>query len=220
MDSHRSIIERIKEQGLLPLYYNADKDVCIAVAHALYNAGVRIIEFTNRGKMALENFKALKAERDASMKDLMLGIGTIGNAHEANAFMDAGADFLVSPFFEADVADAAYIRKVLWIPGCMTPTEIHHAKNAGCNFIKLFPGNVLEPSFVQAIKELFQGIDMMPTGGVETDKENLTAWFEAGVCAVGMGSKLVSKKLMESKDYETIEKTTRKVLKRIAAIKK
>jgi len=220
MDSHQSIIERIKEQGLLPLYYNADKDVCIRVAHALYNAGVRIIEFTNRGKMALENFKALKAERDSLMKDLMLGIGTIGNAQDANAFMDAGADFLVSPFFDADVADAAYIRKVLWIPGCMTPTEIHHAKNAGCNFIKLFPGNVLQPSFVQAVKELFPGIDLMPTGGVEIDKENLSAWFDAGVCAVGMGSKLVSKKLMETKDYETIEKTTRKVLKRIAAIKK
>ena len=220
MDSHQSIIERIKEQGLLPLYYNADKDVCIRVAHALYNAGVRIIEFTNRGKMALENFKALKAERDSLMKDLMLGIGTIGNAQDANAFMDAGADFLVSPFFDAGVADAAYIRKVLWIPGCMTPTEIHHAKNAGCNFIKLFPGNVLQPSFVQAVKELFPGIDLMPTGGVEIDKENLSAWFDAGVCAVGMGSKLVSKKLMETKDYETIEKTTRKVLKRIAAIKK
>jgi 2-dehydro-3-deoxyphosphogluconate aldolase/(4S)-4-hydroxy-2-oxoglutarate aldolase len=220
MDSHQLIIQRIKEQGLLPLYYHGDTETCLAVAHALYNAGIRIVEFTNRGKHALENFKALKAEKDGSMKDLLLSAGTISNAADANAFMDAGADFLISPFFDADVADAAYIRKILWIPGCMTPTEIHSAGNAGCTIVKLFPGNVLQPSFVMAIKELFPGIDMMPTGGVETDKENLEAWFDAGVCAVGMGSKLISKKLLEEKDYDAIEKITRKVLKRIAAIKK
>jgi len=220
MDSHQSIIERIKEQGLLPLFYHADKEICLAVANALYAAGVRTIEFTNRGEHALENFKALKAARDSRMKDLLLAVGTIRNANDANSFMDAGADFLISPFFDADVADAAYIRKILWIPGCMTPTEIHVAENAGCTIVKLFPGNVLKPSFVQAIKELFPAIDLMPTGGVETDKENLKEWFDAGVCAVGMGSRLISKKLLQEKDFETIEKDTRKVLKRIAAIKK
>ncbi|MEO7925066.1 MAG: bifunctional 4-hydroxy-2-oxoglutarate aldolase/2-dehydro-3-deoxy-phosphogluconate aldolase [Chitinophagaceae bacterium] len=218
--NNEKIINQLKQQKLLPLFYHSDTSVCIDTTKALYAAGIRSIEFTNRGEAALRNFKALVAARDENMKDLLLAVGTIRTADQANQFMEAGADFLISPVFDADVCDAAYINKVLWIPGCMTPTEIHLAENAGCMLVKLFPGNVLGPSFVSGIKELFPRMDFMPTGGVETNKENLEAWFASGVCAVGMGSKLLSKRLLETKDYATIEKETRKVLERIASIKK
>ncbi len=219
MEHNETIIVKIKQQKMLPLFYNSDPTVCLEITKVLYAAGIRSIEFTNRGDAAMHNFKALVAERNNSMKDLLLAVGTIRTAEQASKFIDAGADFLISPVFDADVCDAAYINKTLWVPGCMTPTEIHVAENAGCTFVKLFPGNVLGPSFVSGIKELFPKMNFMPTGGVEVNKENLEAWFAAGVCAVGMGSKLISKKLMEAKDYTTIEKETRKALDLIKAIK-
>lgn len=219
MNRSENIIRQLKQQKLLPLFYHSDAIVCLAVTKALYAAGIRSIEFTNRGEAALKNFKQLVAARNENMKDLLLAVGTIRTAEQANQFIQAGADYLISPIFDTDVCDAAYINKILWIPGCMTPTEIHVAELAGCRLVKLFPGNVPGPTFVSGIKELFPAIDFMPTGGVETNKENLEAWLKAGVCAVGMGSKLISKELMEAKDYATIETKTKEVLALIATIK-
>ncbi len=204
MSNEEIIISRIKQQGFLPLFFYADKHVCIDVVKTLYEAGVTVIEFTNRGENALENFKAIAAVKKHSMPNLLLAAGTIKTANEANEFIAAGADFLISPMFDAEVCAAAHAQKILWAPGCMTPTEIHTAQKAGCNFIKLFPGNVLGPSFLSGIKELFSGIDFMPTGGVDATKESIGAWFNARVCAVGMGSKLIDKKILEDKNYELL----------------
>lgn len=220
MMTEEKIIELIKEQGMIPLFYHADKITCIELTRALYNAGVRIIEFTNRGAAALENLKAMVAERNATMPDLVLAVGTIRTANEARSFIAAGVDFLISPVFDAEVCDVAYMEKMLWIPGCMTPTEVHVAENAGCKLVKLFPGNVLGPGFVSAIKELFPKMLLMPTGGVEATKENIGSWFKAGVVAVGMGSKLVSKEVMETKNYTGLETQTKETIAIIQAIKK
>ncbi|TAH03631.1 MAG: bifunctional 4-hydroxy-2-oxoglutarate aldolase/2-dehydro-3-deoxy-phosphogluconate aldolase [Sphingobacteriales bacterium] len=220
MMTEEKIIELIKEQGMIPLFYNADKATCIALTHALYKAGVRIIEFTNRGAAALENLKAMVAERNATMPDLVLAVGTIRTANEARTFIAAGVDFLISPVFDAEVCDVAYMEKMLWIPGCMTPTEIHAAENAGCKLVKLFPGNVLGPDFVSAIKELFPKMLFMPTGGVEATKENISSWFKAGVVAVGMGSKLISKEVMETHNYTALQSQTEATIAIIQSIKK
>lgn len=220
MITEQTALQTIKEQGLLPLFYHDEIEVCLAVTTALYKAGVRAIEFTNRGKNALENFKQLIAAREKQMPGLLLAVGTIKTGDEANKFINAGADFLVSPVFDKDVCDAAYLNKVLWIPGCMTPTEIHTAQQAGCKLVKLFPGNLLGPSFVEAIQPLFTGIDYMVTGGVDTTAENINAWFNAGVTAVGMGSKLISKKILETKAYDQLSNETAKVLQLILSAKK
>ncbi|RYZ46024.1 MAG: bifunctional 4-hydroxy-2-oxoglutarate aldolase/2-dehydro-3-deoxy-phosphogluconate aldolase, partial [Sphingobacteriales bacterium] len=212
MDQQDNIIEQIRQQRLLPLFYHDSKEVCLAVTRALYDAGIRVIEFTNRGKAAGDNFKAMVAAKNEGMKDLLLAVGTIRTAEQASFFIQAGADFLISPVFDANVCDVAYLNKVLWLPGCMTPTEIHVAENAGCKLVKLFPGNVLGPGFVSAIKELFPDMDFMPTGGVEVDQENIAAWFNAGVCAVGMGSKMISKTVLANKDYATITKLAKEAL--------
>jgi len=210
MKNKENIVLRIKQQKLLPLFYHGDVTVCIEVMKALYAAGIRLVEFTNRGEAALQNFKALVAARNESMKDLLLAAGTIRTAKQANDFIDAGADFLISPVFDLEISNTANRNGTLLIPGCMTPTEIHAAENAGHKLIKLFPGNLLTPAFVNSIKKLFPAVDFIPTGGVEVKKENLEAWFAAGVCAVGMGSTLISKKLLDTKDYAAIESDTRR----------
>ena len=202
----------VKKVKLLPLFYHDEIEVCKEMVKALYAAGIRCIEFTNRGPKAIENFKLLLAHRNKNYPDLVLAIGTIQNQKQAEAFIEAGADFLISPFFDQSIADAAYLHKKLWIPGCMTSTEIHIAEVAGCDLIKLFPGNILGPGFVTAIKPLFPRLSFLVTGGVDTSKENLTAWFKAGVVGVGMGSKLINEEVLASKNYAAIEAETTKAL--------
>ncbi len=219
MEKNPRILDLISTQGLLPLYYHSDKDVSIAIMKTLFDAGIRTIEYTNRGKTALANFTEMKKVADAELPGMKLGVGTIKNAVMANQFIKAGADFLVSPGLVESVAEIASLHRMPWIPGCMTPTEIIKAENLGANFIKLFPGNLLGPGFVSAIKDIFPDLHFMPTGGVTTEKENIEQWFQAGVVAVGMGSQLISKKLLDSKDYHIIGKETEKVLAIIKSYK-
>jgi 2-dehydro-3-deoxyphosphogluconate aldolase / (4S)-4-hydroxy-2-oxoglutarate aldolase len=200
MQNETKVKEVIREQGILPLFYHKDSAACVKVMQVLYQSGIRCIEFTNRGKNALANFREMVAVRNQSMNDMILGVGTIHTAEDANKFLEEGADFLISPFFDSAVCDVAYMNKVLWIPGCMTPTEIHVAQQAGCQMIKLFPGNTLGASYIKAITPVFPGVEFMVTGGVKPEVQNLRKWFNAGVAAVGMGSKLLSKADMEAGD--------------------
>ncbi len=220
MDKKSAILDIIPQQGMLPLFFNESAEVSANVLRALYAAGIRAVEYTNRGSAALKNFAVLRNLCDTELKDMYLGIGTIKNEHAALAFINAGADFIISPGIIDEVAEAAKSLRMLWIPGCMTPTEIIKAENMGATFIKLFPGNLLGPAFVQSIKELFPTLFFMPTGGVELDKQNLEAWFNSGVCAVGMGSKLITKSLLQQKDYSSITTLTKEALETIQAIKK
>lgn len=211
--------EAIIEQGMLPLYFNANQVVSVEILRAIYRAGIKAVEYTNRGEAALNNFKSLVAVRNAEMPGMFLGVGTIKNLQQAEDYIDAGADFMVSPGYVKEVADKANAIGMFYAPGCMTPSEIIMAENNGVSFIKLFPGNLLGPDFMSAIKEIFPKLKFMPTGGVDTTSENIEGWFKSGVCAVGMGSKLISKKLMEAKDYESIENLTREVMNTIKLVK-
>ena len=219
MSKTQKITDAIIQQGMLPLYFNSSDEVSLDVLKAIYRAGVKAVEYTNRGDAALANFKRMVVLRNAEMPGLLLGVGTIKNMQHAKDYMAAGADFLVSPGFVPDVAAYCVSNDIFYAPGCMTPSEIIAAENAGIKFIKLFPGNMLGPEFLTTIKDIFPKLLFMPTGGVDTTKENIEGWFKAGVCAVGMGSKLISKKLMEAKDYGTIETETKKVLELIGSIK-
>ncbi|MEP6748586.1 MAG: bifunctional 4-hydroxy-2-oxoglutarate aldolase/2-dehydro-3-deoxy-phosphogluconate aldolase [Bacteroidota bacterium] len=219
MSNIKQSTDSIIGQGMLPLYFNADETVSVEVLRAIYRAGVKAVEYTNRGEAAFVNFKKLIEIRNAEMPGLLLGIGTIKNLVTAQKYIDAGADFLVSPGFVKEVADLANSQNIFYAPGCMTPTEIIAAENSGIKFIKLFPGNMLGPEYLSSIKDIFPSLLFMPTGGVDTTKENIAGWFKAGVCAVGMGSKLISKKLMEQKDYATIETETKKVMETINQVK-
>ena len=219
MRKTQQITDAVIAQGILPLYFNPSEEVTLEVLKAIYRAGIKATEYTNRGDAALANFKKMIALRNAEMPGLLLGVGTIKNMQHATDYMAAGADFLVSPGFVPDVAAYCVSKDIFYAPGCMTPSEIIAAENAGIRFIKLFPGNMLGPEFLATIKDIFPKLLFMPTGGVDTTKENMEGWFKAGVSAVGMGSKLISKKLMEAKDYGTIESETKKVLELIQSIR-
>ena len=220
MATTQQAIDAIVEQGMLPLYFNADETVSIEILKAVYKAGVKAIEYTSRGATALSNFAKMVEVRNAEMPGLLLGIGTVKTLAQAKEYLAIGADFLVSPGYVKKIAKYAVANDVLYAPGCMTPTEIIAAETAGVKFIKLFPGDTLGPKYLSAIKPVFPNLVFMPTGGVDTSKENIEGWFKAGVSAVGMGSKLISKQLMDAKDYATIESATKEVFATILSIKK
>ena len=219
MDKKSELLQLIPQQGILPLYFYKDTEVSIQVLKALFNAGIRTVEYTNRGEAALKNFKEMRRVCDTELKGMYLGVGTIKDSASAQAFIDAGADYLISPGLVEDAIKVADKNGIFWVPGCMTPTEIIRAEQLGAKMIKLFPGNILGPSFLSAVKELFPNLLFMPTGGVDLDKENISGWFKAGVCAVGMGSKLISKQLLEQKDYAKIEELTKEAIGIIKSIR-
>ena len=211
MPNKQTILDLIIAQGMLPLFYHEDKNLSLEIIRTLYKAGVKTLEYTNRGPAALENFRYFK-ENLKDLPDFYLGIGTIKNTKEAQAFIDAGADYIVCPTVNTEVGELVHSKGLMWIPGCMTPTEISQAQTAGALLIKLFPANILGPGFMQAIKELFAGQNFMPTGGVEIEENNLKTWFASGVCAVGMGSKLITKDVLIKKDLDTLTANTIKAL--------
>jgi 2-dehydro-3-deoxyphosphogluconate aldolase/(4S)-4-hydroxy-2-oxoglutarate aldolase len=203
-DKKTAILEIIRQQGILPLFYNQSEEVSRQVLKALYEAGIRTVEYTNRGNAALQNFKALRRLCDEELKDMELGVGTIKTGDEAKAFVDAGADYLISPGVVKAAAKVAEKAGLLYVPGCMTPTEIIRAEGYGASFMKVFPGNLLGPGYITAIRDIFPNLEFMVTGGVEPEEQNLRAWFAAGVTAVGMGSKLITKQILESREYGKI----------------
>jgi len=213
MNDKKVILQSILGQGILPLFYWESPSVCLAVMRTLYKAGVRAVEYTNRGVAALDNFSMLKKVLATEAPDLYLGIGTVKSADEARAFVAAGADFIVAPIVNPEVAAVADAAGLLWVPGCMTPSEIYMAQRHKAALIKLFPANILGPEFVSSIRELFQDQLFIPTGGVEIDENNIRAWVKAGVCAVGLGSKLISKDVLKNENYDLLYENTLKALK-------
>ena len=213
MNDKKVILQTILGQGILPLFYWESPSVCVRVIQTLYRAGVRAVEYTNRGTAALDNFRMLKKTLGQEAPDLYLGIGTIKSAAEARAFVKAGADFLVAPIVNPDVAAVAAEQDMLWIPGCMTPTEIYRAQELKAAAIKIFPANIVGPEFISSIRELFQDQIFIPTGGVEIDEDNVRSWFKAGVSAVGFGSRLISKDILKTENYDLLYENTLEALR-------
>ena len=212
MKNKETILNSIIKQGMLPLFFYEDAEVSLDVIRTLYRAGVRVMEYTNRAKEAFDNFKILKAAVEKDMPDFYFGAGTITTKTDAIRFTEAGADFIVAPNLNPEVGKLVNDLGGLWIPGCMTPSEIHSAREYDAALIKLFPANVLGPGFVTAVSDVFRGQLFMPTGGVELTTENISSWFKAGVCAVGMGSKLISKTILDNKLYDQLHNDTLKAL--------
>jgi 2-dehydro-3-deoxyphosphogluconate aldolase/(4S)-4-hydroxy-2-oxoglutarate aldolase len=218
MNNKQQVLDSITKQGMLPLFFYEDEEVSLQIVRTLYKAGVRVLEYTNRGAVALDNFIALKKAQLQDMPGLYLGAGTVTSVEDAEAFISAGADFIVSPIVNTEVGKIAARHQMLWIPGCMSATEIYTAQQNGAALIKIFPANILGPGFISAVKEVFGGQLFMPTGGVDLSSENISDWFKAGVCAVGMGSKLISKNVLENRLYDQLYTDTVAVLETIKSI--
>ncbi|QNK61609.1 bifunctional 4-hydroxy-2-oxoglutarate aldolase/2-dehydro-3-deoxy-phosphogluconate aldolase [Pedobacter sp. PAMC26386] len=217
MKTKESSLKAITDQGLLPLFFYEDAEVSLEIIRTLYKSGIRVLEYTNRGAVALANFQFLIQAVEIEMKDLHLGIGTIKNTTEAKAFIRAGAHFIVCPVVDTEVGKLTHDQGLLWIPGCFSPTEINTAHQLKAGLIKIFPANILGPAFLSSVKEVFPGQLFIPTGGVEIEAENMRNWFKSGVCAVGMGSKLISKEILETKDYNELAIRTKKTIDMVKA---
>jgi len=212
MNKKYSIQQLICTEKILPLFYHDSAETSVEVLKVLYESGIKAVEYTNRGDNALDNFTAMRKVVDDEMPGMHLGAGTIKTDADAELFVAAGADFIVCPVLNVDVGIIVHKAGLLWIPGCMTSTEIFIAETNGASVVKIFPGNTLGLSYIPAIKELFPELMFMPTGGVEVSRENLQAWFRAGVCAVGLGSKLISKPDLDNKNYDKIASLTKEAL--------
>ena len=217
MHKKEKIIQAIIQQGALPLFFHPDETISFKVIEALYTSSIRVVEYTNRGKQALKNFRSLKKTCSKQFPELILGLGTVQDSKTALKALEYGADFLVSPGYSKDLAKISSERNILWIPGCMTATELMQAQESGLGFVKIFPAATVGPGFVQSVKEVFPDLLFMPTGGINNG--NLESWFKAGVSAVGIGSSLISSSLMENKNFEIIKTNTSALLNQIAAIR-
>ncbi len=217
--SRMEVARLMGEQGMVPLFFHPDIEVCRSVVQACYRGGARLLEFTNRGDFAHEVFGQLSKFCASELPDMVLGAGSIPDAATAALYMQLGANFIVTPSLRADVARACNRRKVLWSPGCGSLSEIGQAEELGAEIVKLFPGSVYGPEFIKAVRAPQPWTLIMPTGGVAPQRANLEAWFKAGAWCVGMGSKLMVKKADGSFDLDAIEQLTRDTLALIREIR-
>jgi len=213
------VIQQMKESGMVPLFYHENINVAKAVLKACYDGGARLMEFTSRGDFAFEIFNQLIKYAIEELPGMILGVGSVTDAAAASQYMLAGANFVVTPVFREDIAIVCNRRKVLWSPGCGSLTEIARAEELGCELVKLFPGSTYGPGFVKAILGPQPWTSIMPTGGVSTEVENLKGWFDAGVTCVGMGSKLISKKILANESYSKLTQDVKKTLEIIRELK-
>lgn len=212
------VLDAIVSTGMVPVYYNKDVEIAKQVVKACYEGGIRAFEFTNRGDFAHEVFAELNKFAAKECPDLVLGVGSIVDAGTASLYLQLGANFIVGPLFNPEIAKVCNRRLVPYTPGCGSVSEIGFAQEVGCDLCKIFPaGNVGGPSFVKNIKAPMPWSMIMATGAVEPTEENLSAWFKAGVTCVGMGSKLFPKEMIAAGNWEAISTLCRNAL---ATIKK
>ena len=209
----------MKATGMIPLFFNNDFELSKKVLKACYDGGARLMEFTARGDFAHEVFGELTKYAIAELPGMIMGVGSVTDAAAASLYMALGANFIVTPVLREDIAIVCNRRKVLWSPGCGTLTEITKAEELGCEIVKLFPGDIYGPQFVKGIKGPQPWTNIMPTGGVSPTTENLTAWFNAGVTCVGMGSQLISKDILENKDFNMLKSKVQKALNIIKQVR-
>jgi 2-dehydro-3-deoxyphosphogluconate aldolase / (4S)-4-hydroxy-2-oxoglutarate aldolase len=212
---------KMAETGMVPVFYHKDIDICKKVVKACYDGGVRVFEFTNRGDYAHEVFAELNKYAAKELPEMILGVGSIVEAGTTSLYIQLGANFIVSPVLNEDMAKVCNRRKISWSPGCGSVSEISKAEELGAEIVKIFPGSqVGGPKFVEAVKGPFSWSSIMPTGGVDTSEENLSAWFKAGVTCVGMGSQLITKDVTEKGDYSKLTDECKKALEIIKKYKK
>ncbi len=192
--------------GMVPVFYHKDIEVAKSVLKACYEGGVRAFEFTNRGEFAHEVFGELNKFAARECPEMILGVGSIVDAPAASLYIQLGANFVVGPLFNPDVAKVCNRRLVPYTPGCGSVSEVGAAQESGCDLCKVFPGDVLGPNFVKGLKAPMPWSMLMVTGGVKPEDANLKGWFDAGVTCVGMGSNLFPADVLTAKDWGTITK--------------
>lgn len=207
------VINKIIETGIIPIFYHKDPEVCKNVIKSCYEGGIRVFEFTNRGDYAHEVFSDINKWAENEIPGLILGAGSVVDSGTASLYIQLGSNFIVAPILNPDMAKICNRRKILWSPGCGSASEISYAEELGAEIIKVFPGSsVGGPEFIKSMKAPCPWTSLMPTGGVEPTEENLKEWFEAGAVCVGMGSKLITKEILQKKDWKKLTELTESAL--------
>ena len=209
----------MKETGMVPVFYHSDAETAKHVLKACYDGGVRAFEFTNRGDFAQEVFGELVKYARKELPGMIVGVGSVVDAPTAAMYIQLGANFVVGPLFNQEIAPVCNRRLIPYCPGCGTVSEVGAAQEAGCDLCKVFPGDVLGPAFVKGLRAPMPWSQIMVTGGVKPERENLEAWFKAGVTCVGMGSNLFPKDAVASADWDRITGLCRTALDIIAEVR-
>jgi 2-dehydro-3-deoxyphosphogluconate aldolase/(4S)-4-hydroxy-2-oxoglutarate aldolase len=207
------VVIKMKESGIIPVFYHPDATVVGQVLKACYDEGIRVFEFTNRGDFAHEVFADVVKQAAREFPEMIPGVGSVIDGGTASLYIQLGANFIVSPALKEDIAIVCNRRKIAWMPGCGSLNDISRAEELGAEVVKIFPGSsVGGPPFVAAVKGPCPWTSIMPTGGVEATEENLKAWFDAGVTCVGMGSNLFPKNLIAAGQWDAVRRKVRNAL--------
>ncbi len=213
------VLQAMKATGMVPVFYHKDVEIAKCVVKACYEGGVRAFEFTNRGEFAHEVFGELNKFAAKECPEMVMGVGSIVDAPAASLYIQLGANFVVGPLFNPDVAKVCNRRLVAYTPGCGSVSEVGFAQEAGCDLCKVFPGDVLGPNFVKGLKAPMPWSQLMVTGGVKPEEGNLKGWFDAGVMCVGMGSNLFPAEVMAAKQWSAITELCAGALEIIAKVR-
>lgn len=214
------VITAMQETGMVAVFYNSDIEIAKNVLKACYQGGVRAFEFTNRGDFAHEVFGELVKFSIKECPEMILGVGSIIDAPTAVLYIQLGANFIVGPLFNPEIAKVANRRLIPYTPGCGSVSEVGFAQEAGCDLCKVFPGDVLGAGFVKGLKAPMPWSNLMVTGGVKPEEANLKAWFDAGVTCVGMASNLFPAELIKAKDWAGITKLCSDTLAIVKKVRK
>ena len=213
------VIQTMKETGMVPVFYHSDAETAKHVLKACYDGGVRAFEFTHRGDFAQEVFGELVKYARKELPGMIVGVGSVVDAPTAAMYIQLGANFVVGPLFNQEIAPVCNRRLIPYCPGCGTVSEVGAAQEAGCDLCKVFPGDVLGPAFVKGLRAPMPWSQIMVTGGVKPERANLEAWFKAGVTCVGMGSNLFPKDAVASAEWDRITGLCRTALDIIAEVR-
>lgn len=219
--SRLEVYDAMLSSGLVPIFYNGDPQVAEAVVLTCIEGGARVVELTNRGDNALKVFSHLSETLAALKSPAILGVGSVVDAPTAALFIAHGANFVVSPNFNSEVAKLCNRRKIPYLPGCGTVSEISNAEEMGVEIVKIFPGETIGgPAFIKALLGPMPWTRIMPTGGVEPTREDISRWIKAGAACLGMGSNLIRKDWVATGDYASIREHVKNVLQWVQDVRK
>lgn len=210
--SKDAVINKILEIGLVPPFHNRDLAISKKIVKACVEGGAEVIEFTNRGDLAYKRFSELAEWCDSKFHNVILGVGTIYDAPTASLYINSGTNFVVGPVLNPEISKVCNIRKVPYIPGCFTPSEILRAQSLGSDIVKVFPAKILGPGFISSFLGPFPRSKLMPSGGVKDSKEDIFSWFKAGASVLNIGSELIRKDLVKNRRFEEIKKRVKECL--------
>ena len=206
------VVGKMLELGLVPVFYNGDIEVAKKIVQACADGGAKVVEFTNRGDFAYQVFSELAKWCNGEFDDVILGVGSVIDPATAAIYINNGANFVVGPIFNPEIAKVCNRRKVPYSPGCGSPSEISQAEEMGCDIVKVFPGNRLKAGFISSMLGPCPWVKLMPTGGVDTTRESVFEWIKAGAACLGIGSKLIVRDLVKAGDFEGISKKVEQTL--------